>query len=123
MRKRAGKALQDRVEPHLRAHLQPHRAVRFRFLAHPWCAPNSAEFVTRKARYEGDIERIIWGEWTCVHGVRDTPSPAKLHRADVHLVHFRGDDRAVALFNERTCNAAPPEFACKGEPDWPAPDN
>ena len=58
-----------------------------------------------------------------MHCVCDTPAPAELHRSNVHLVHFRGDDRAVALLDERARNAAPAELARESEPDWSTADD
>src|SRR5262245_48471371 len=99
MRERTSEALQDRVKPHLRADLQPHRALGFGLLAHARRARHAAKLVARKTRYEGDVERIIRRKWAVVHGVRNTPAPAELHGADIHLVHFGGDDRTVALLD------------------------
>ena len=123
VRKCTGEALQDRVEPHLRAYLQPHRAVGLRRLAHARRARHAAELVARKAGHERHIEWIIRRERAAVHGVGDAPAPAELHGADIHLVHLRGDDRAVALLDQRAGNAAPAELACKREPDWSAADD
>ena len=55
--------------------------------------------------------------------VGDAPAPAKLHRPNVHLVHFWGDDRTVALLDERAGDTAPAELACEGEPDWSTADD
>ena len=108
MRKGAREALQDRVEPHLRAHLQPHRAVAFRLLAHARRARHAAELVAREARHEGDVERIVRRKRTSMDGVGDAPAPAELHGADVHLVHLGRDDGAVALLDQRAgeCRAS-----------------
>src|SRR5262245_45193372 len=43
--KHPGETLQDRIEPHLRAHLQPHRAVRLRLLAHARRAQHAADLI------------------------------------------------------------------------------
>jgi hypothetical protein len=57
-----------------------------------------------------------------VHCLRDAPPPAELHSADIHLVHFRGDDRTVALLNQRAGYAAPAELSRKREPNWTTTD-
>src|SRR5262245_50850685 len=123
MSKSTGEVLQDRVEPHLRTHLQPHRAMRTVCLALARRARHAAKLVSGKAGYEGNIERIVRRERAGVHGVSDSPAPAELHGANVHLVHLRGDDRAVALLDEHTGNAAPAELARKGEAHRSAPDD
>jgi len=47
----------------------------------------------------------------------------ELHHADVHLVHFRADDRAVTLLDWSAGNAAPSKLDRQGEPDRLAPDD
>lgn len=54
-----------------------------------------------------------------MHHVGNPPAPAKLHGPDVHLVHLRGNDGAVALFDQCAGDPTPTEFARKAE-DPPA---
>src|SRR6266550_3174589 len=123
MRKCAGEALQNWVEPHLRTYLQSHWAIGFRLLTHARRARHASELVAREAGHECHIERIVWRERARVHRLRDAPPPAKLHGADVHLVHLRRDDRAVALLDQRARNAAPAELSRKGKPNWSTTDD
>ena len=112
-RKGVGEGLQNRIEPHLRAHLQPHWAVASWFLAHARGARYAAKLVARKARHASHIEGIVRREWAGMHRVGDSPAPTELHGANIHFVHLRGDDRAVALLDERARDAAPPKLARK----------
>src|SRR5262245_64840031 len=58
-----------------------------------------------------------------MHCVCNAPAPAELHRADVHLIHLRGDDAAVTLLDEHTGNSAPAEFARERQADRSATDD
>src|SRR5262245_61624796 len=99
MGKRAGEVLQNRIEPHLRTHLQPHRAVGFGRCMFAWRARHTTEFIPRKARHESYVEWIVRRKWTSVHGIGNTPAPTELHGADIHFIHLRGDDRPVTLLD------------------------
>jgi hypothetical protein len=95
----------------------------FWLLAHARRPRHPAELVAREAGHECHVERIVRGKRALVHRLRDAPPPAELHRPDIHLVHFRGGNRAVALLNQRTGYASPAELSRKGEPDWTTTDN
>jgi hypothetical protein len=58
-----------------------------------------------------------------MHVVRDAPPAAELHGADIHLVHLGGDDRAIALLDQRACDSAPAQLAGEREPDWSTADD
>ena len=121
--KRARKTSQNRVEPNLRADLKARRAERFRLGAvagRPW---HAAELVTGKVRDEHDIHRVVRREWTVLYGFGNAPAPAEFHGPDVHLVHFRGRNRAVSLLNERAGNAAPAELDRERKTHRAASDN
>src|SRR5262245_13207196 len=120
---RAGKALQYRVKPHLRANLEAHRAVRLGLLAHARWPRHTRELVARQRRHERDIKRVIARKRAGKDILRYAPTPAELHCPDVHFVHFRRDNRAVALLDQRTRHAAPAELAREGESNWSATDN
>jgi len=108
--KRAGQFQQQRIEPDLRAGLQPVRARRLRRLVVARWAHHAAELVTEQAGDEHRVERMIAGKRTIHHRVGDAPATAELHRPGIHLVHLRRDDRAVALLDEGAGNAAPAEL-------------
>src|SRR5262245_47902070 len=123
MRKRASEALKDRVEPHLRADLQPHRAVGLRPRIFARRPRHAAKLVARKACHKRNVERVIRRKRTGMHRVCDAPAPAELHGANVYFIHLRGDDPAVTLFDERTGNSAPAEFARERQADRSATDD
>src|SRR5262245_17142898 len=123
VRERAGEALQYRVEPHLRANLEPHRAVRLSLLAPARWPRHTRELVARQRRHECDIKRVIARKRAGKYILRYAPTPAELHRPDVHFVHFRRDNRAVALLDQRTRYAAPAELPREGEPDRSTTDD
>src|SRR5262249_50266247 len=111
--KRACKALEYRVEPHLRANLEPHRAVRLDLLTHARRPRHTRQLMTRQGGHERDVERVVRRKRTGKHIIRDAPTPAELHGPDVHLVHLRRGNGAVTLLDERTRNTAPAELACE----------
>src|SRR5262245_3644775 len=123
VRERVGKTLQYRVEPHLRANLEAHRAVRPGLPAHTWWPRHTRELVARQRRHERHIKRVIARKWAGEYILRYAPTPAELHRPDVHFVHFRRDNRAVALLDQRTRHAEPAELARAGKPKWSATDD
>src|SRR5262249_39603274 len=123
MWKRACEVLQNWVEPDLRAHLRPHRAMGPGRLARARRSGHAAKLVARKGRYKSHVERIVRRERAGVHGLGNSPAPTELHRADIHFVHLRGDDRAVALFDECAGNPAPAELARKSQAHRSASDD
>ena len=50
-------------------------------------------------------------------------APAKFHGAGIYGVGARMIDRAVGLFDERTCDPAPPEIGGKRKPHRTATDD
>src|SRR5436190_16502106 len=74
IRECAGEALQDRIEPHLRAYLVLHRAVGLRLLAHPRREHDATELVAGKTRHEGHVAGIVGRERTSVYGVGNAPA-------------------------------------------------
>ena len=114
---------QDRVEPHLRAGLQPHRAPGLRLGAGDRRTRDAAELVAGEARDEHRVAGVVARERAVVHLVGDAPAPAELHGADVHLVHLRRDDGAVALLDQQAGHAAPAELARERQTDRPAADD
>ncbi len=58
-----------------------------------------------------------------MHVVRDGPPAAELHGADIHLVHLGGNDRAIALLDQRACDSAPAQLAGEREPDRSTADD
>ena len=70
-----------------------------------------------------DVERMVGRERAVEHLVGDAPAPAELHGADVHLVHLRRDDRAVALLDQLAGDAAPAELGGERQTDRPAADD
>ena len=69
--KRAGQFQQQRIEPDLRAGLQPVRARRLRRLVVARWAHHAAELVTEQAGDEHRVERMIAGKRTIHHRVGD----------------------------------------------------
>src|SRR5262249_49506609 len=55
--------------------------------------------------------------------IGNAPAPAEFHGPDVHLVHFRGRNRAVGLLDKRAGNTAPAEFDREREAHRAASDN
>src|SRR5262249_26136428 len=121
--KRPGETLQDRIEPHLRAHVQPHRAVRLRLLDHARRAWHAADLIAGQACHERNVEGIVGGKWAPMHVVCDASPTAELHGADIHLVHLRRGDRTVALLDQRARDAPPTQLACEREPDGATADD
>ncbi len=83
------KRSEDRIEPELRADLQPHGTAAFRCLAAAWQSAHAGQLVAGEARHEHDVERIVGRERTVVDRFGDPPATAEFHRADIHLVHLR----------------------------------
>src|SRR6188768_153955 len=110
-RRRQCKVPQDRIEPHLRAGLQPHGTPGLRLEARHGRAGNAAELIAAEARHEYGVSGVIARERAVVHPVGDAPAPAELHGADIHFVHFRRDDSAVALLDQQARYAAPAKLA------------
>jgi hypothetical protein len=77
----------------------------------------------RETGDEDDIERIVGWKRAVEHRVGDTPAPAELHGADVHLVHLRRDDRAVGLLDELAGHAMKAELGGEREADRSAADD
>src|SRR5262245_27530244 len=84
---------------------------------------HTRELVARQRRHKRDIKRVIARKRAGKDIVRYSPTPAELHRPDIHFVHFRRDNPAVALLDQRTRYAAPAELPREGEPDRSTTDD
>ncbi len=122
-RRRTREVAQDRIEPHLRAGLQAHRAVALRRLLSARRPRHAAELMAAEAGDEHHVERIVGRERAVQHLAGDAPAPAELHGADVHLVHLRRGDRAIVLLDQKALHAAPAEIGGECKSDRPAADD
>jgi hypothetical protein len=107
----------------LRAGLQPHGAPGLGLDARHGRAGNAAELIAAEARHEYGVAGVVARERAVVHPVGDAPAPAELHGADIHLVHFRRDDGAVALLDQQARHAAPAKLAGERKADRTATDD
>ena len=114
-RERTRKITQDRIKPFLRTDREIHGRERTGLcLALGW-ARHAAQFIAAHVCDKHDVHRIIGRERTIMHILRNAPTAAEFHGADIDFVHFRRGDRAIALFDQAAGNAAPAKIGGERE--------